>query len=214
MALPSTLRILLEDQAVLEIVDAVCWTRKHVATYDGSTYRNLFPNQKVRLDPIQQPTELTTINTETTTLQVPGTISSTVIANNAASTYTDTLVGDDSVTAIEPRIWKKVRTRVEFWDAATPGVAMTLSATTVSGSATVTVPDNSVLTPTQEISGTGIPTGAKILSIPITSSTTVILTHQATASATVTATLTGANYVGGYWEDEAQGDAPNVSILQ
>lgn len=107
----------------------------------------------------------------------------------------------------------------EFWDGADVGFAGGITATTASGSAVITVPTNEGLVVGQKISGTGIPAGARIVGIPNAPhsvlsdvandmalyspyGTKVILSHQATADATITATLSGSNWIGAVWMDE------------
>jgi hypothetical protein len=107
----------------------------------------------------------------------------------------------DLVLHIAPRVRVKLHTIIQWWDAVTVGHAMTMSVTTTSGSAQVTVPDARRLTPGQSITGTGIPAGTTIESIfsivnGIVTTTVAILSQQATASGTVSATLTGANLLG------------------
>lgn len=106
----------------------------------------------------------------------------------------------DQYTLTDPRHTGEKLDMIEWWDATTPGHAMTMTVTTVSGSATLTVPSTRRLTIGQAITGTGIPTGAKIADFLNTSATpglvtSVLLTHQCTASASVEATLTGANLI-------------------
>lgn len=213
MALPTPLEILLQDQVKLVIKDAAAVSRKQVDYYDGSTYRNTFPNHKLDVKP-NNVTAFATFTTDTANLQVLGSPGAATLVNNAAGALASRVYLDDVASAVEPHIWKKIRTRVEFWSGVIGNALPTLSVTTTSGSATLTVSDNSLLTPGQAISGTGIPTGAVIMFVPFATRTSVILTHQATASATVTATLTGSNYLGGYWEDEELGNASEIAILQ
>jgi hypothetical protein len=69
----------------------------------------------------------------------------------------------------------------------------TYSVTTTNTSATVTVDTNKKFTAGMQIKGTGIPSGARILSVPKTTNggpgTTLVLSAACTASATVTATV-------------------------
>lgn len=123
----------------------------------------------------------------------------------------------DEVSHYAWRVKEYVRWLVEVWDSAVVGHAMTMTVDTTSGSATITVPDGTLLTPGQAISGTGIPTGAKVLEIlPITdgipSRTSVKLTHKCTASAAVEATLTGSNRIGWCFEDELMDAGSEISF--
>lgn len=215
MALPTTFKVLTEDQSIFEYTNAVAVTWKPTELYDSSTYRNLFPNQQVVLNPKTLLAASSTDETNTVTLQSPGTVAGTLV-NTDLSTVVDNnskTIVDDSVAAIEPHPWLKIRTLVEFWDSTSVGEAMTLTASLTSGNATIVVPNNRLLTPGQAISGTGIPVGAKIMKIPVDSPTTAILTHKATATADAEATLTGSNRVGYYYADEGLGGAEGVSIL-
>lgn len=106
----------------------------------------------------------------------------------------------DQYNKIPPRHTAFLVDMMEFWDATTPGVAHTRNVTTTSGSKEITVGSGRLLTIGQGISGTGIPTGARIDDIVIDAESPlalvkVILTHAATGSGTVEATLTGANLV-------------------
>lgn len=215
MALPNPLEILLLDQVKIIIEGAANVSRKQVDFYDASTYRNTFANHTVTVKPSANtlaPTGAST--TDTATLQVPGSPGSATVVSTTASTYNSRVYLDDVASAVEPHIWKKIRTRVEFWDGVIGNAIPTLSVATVSGNATLTVSDNSLLTPGQAVSGAGIPSGAIIMFVPFTTRTTVIISHQATATATVIATVTGSNYVGGYWEDEELGNGSSEVILQ
>ncbi len=212
MALPNPLQIALQDQIILTISNAAVWSRKNVVHYDDSTYRNTMANHQLTLKP-SNIASITEWDTDTATLQVPGTPGATTVVNSNTTTMNSRIILDDVAAAIEPRIWKKVRTKIEFWSGAI-GRQMTMTVTLASGNATITVPDNSQLTPGQTITGTGIPTGATILCIPLDSTTTVILSHKATATGDEAATLGGSDYCGGYFEDEGLGDAEEIAILQ
>lgn len=220
MALPDPFKVLTLDQAILQYDGAVAVTWKNVRRYDRSTYRNLYPNQQVSFNPrtLNVPASASNDVTNTVTLQAPGsltgTLQSTFDSTGAVETNNSKTVGDDSVTAVDPRFWEKPATLVEFWDAATVGQAIAaLDVTLVSGNATVTVPDNTLLTPGQAIAGTGIPLNTIILEIPIDTPTSVILSNKATATGAQTAVLTGSNRVGYYYDDEGPGGAPGVTLL-
>jgi hypothetical protein len=216
MSFPSALKILTEDQSILQMDGAVAVTWKDVPAFDYSTYRNLFPNQIVELN-AKSITQLTE-QTNTADLQPPGSITGTItnesgVTANVSTQETKT-VADDSVVAEEPRPWKKLVTLVEFWDAITVGQAIAaLGATLTSGSATIVVPNNKLLTPGQAIAGTGIPLGSIIMETPAAAPTTAILSQQATSNGAQTLALTGANRIGWYIFAESIGAAPGCSIL-
>ena len=212
MAVQNPLKILLLDQVVVTIEGWSTRSRKDYLGYDNSTYRNLFPNQYITIKP------LNTVSgagiTDTVTLQDAASVDGvTVVTDAPGETTGERAIVDDSGTATPPHFWQKARTRVEFWSGVI-GIAQTMTVTTTSGSATLTVGSNLSVIPGQAISGTGIPSGATVVSVPVDALTSIIISHQATASAAVAATLTGSDYVGGYWEDEALGDGKAVAILQ
>lgn len=214
---PSPLKILLKDQAILEIEGAANYSRKVVDHFDASTYRNTFLNNQITLNPPALNGNTSGDETNTATLAVPGTLSGSIVnshvTTNDVYVKASRVIGDDVACAIEPRPWKKPRTRVDFWDGVI-GFAMTaLSVTLVNGNATATVPDNSRLFPGQAISGTNIPTNTIILSVPHDTRTSIILSNKATGAGDVTAVLTGSNYLGGYFEDEVVGDGIDAMIL-
>jgi hypothetical protein len=219
MAFPDPLRILTLDQSIFDVEGAVAMTWKHIPIYDLSTYRNLFPDQQVIPSIGSQTLALgagdTAINV--TTLQEPGPVSpvtNTYVDGAASNTVTKVTVVDDSVAAVEPRPWEKIVTLVEFWDAATVGQAIAaLSVTLTSGSATVTVPDNHLLTPGQAIAGTGIPLGSIILRLSVSDQTVAVISQNATSNGAQTAALTGANRIAYYFAPEAIGGAPGCRIL-
>jgi hypothetical protein len=150
-------------------------------------------------------------------MQVPGTVSGTVVNSTDAGLTViirgERLIIDDIAAGIEPHPWMKIRTRVEFWDSADVGIATTIQATLTSGSATIVVPNNRLLTPGQKISGTGVPVGATVLSLSFTDFTSVIISAKATANGDNTMTLAGSNYLGGYWDDEELAGASSVALL-
>lgn len=212
MALPNPLQILLQDQVTLTIKDAAVWSRKNVLHYDDSTYRNTMANHQLTVKP-SNIASITVWSTDTANLQVPGTPGAATLVNSESTTNNSRVFIDDVAAGIPPHFWQKVRTRIEFWSGDI-GREMTMTVTLVSGNATITVSDNSQLTPGQAISGTGIPAGATIQSIPLDSTTAVILSHKATATGDEAATLAGSDYCGGYWEDEELGSAEEIAILQ
>jgi hypothetical protein len=203
MAFPSTLKSLGESGFQNIIEGALAVTRKPIIVGLGEDYRD---------DPVQllnaagYHTDLggSTIGSGEVqygagvgvytgfgeALDPSGTVSSTPLTYAA-----------DPVLHIAPRVRVKLHTLIQWWDAATPGHAMTMSVTTTSGSATVTVPSARRLTPGQGITGTGIPAGTTIESIfsivnGIVTETVAVLSQQATATGTAAATLTGANLLG------------------
>lgn len=208
------LKILLLDQVVITIEEFDSRSRKNYAIYDGTTYRNLFPNQIVTIEPLALSSAAGTVST--VTVQDPGSMTGVTIVTDPDNTVqAQRVIVDDSVAKVEPRIWKKVRTRIEFWKGdGGVGTVVQMDIVTVSGNATVTVGSNALLVPGQSIVADGIPADAVIAEIPLDSTTTVILSHKATASATVEATFGGSDYVGGYWEDEELGDGDEINILQ
>lgn len=212
MTLPTPLKILLLDQVVLIIENAANVSRKDFLWYPGDTYRNTLTGHKLELKPNNGAVE--TYTTDTLNLQVPGTPGAATLVNSPAGTQAGRAYIDDVASAIAPHFRQAARTRVEFWSDEI-GLAMTLTVGTTDGSATVTVSDNSRVRPGQAISGTGIPAGTTVEKVPTDSLTTLILSQMATATgAEVAATLTGSDYLGGYWEDEAVGEGAGVEILQ
>ncbi len=211
MALPKLIEILLQDQVKLIVEGAENWSRKQVDWNDTSTYRNTFPNHKVEVKPGNG--SGVTLDTDTANVQVPGSPAAATVVNDWTTGDLATRVFvDDVVAAIEPHIWKKIAWRVEFWDGPI-GREMTMTVGTTSNSATISVPDNSLLTPGQLIAGTNIPTGARILYVPYSTRTSVILSHKATNTGDVEATFDGSNWLAGYWEHESLGDAQSIKIL-
>ncbi len=219
MSLPSPFQVCLEDQVVADILGAVGISRKNIVTYDGSTYRNTLTNHQISLVPpgLNPLSGTGGGQTNTGTMQVPGTVTGTIVnsidAGVTAILRASRIIADDVASAIEPHFWAKVRTRVEFWDSADVGIATTIQATLTSGSATLVVPNNRILTPGQKISGTGIPLLSTVLSLSITDFTSIIISAKATASGDNTMTLAGSNYLGGYWDDEELAGASSVALL-
>lgn len=133
-------------------------------------------------------------------------------------TASTVLAKHDAYTQTDPRHTSEKLDIVEFWDAATPGFAMTCSVTTTSGSASVVVSDASkIFTIGQGISGTGIPSGAKIIGIAVSATpataTTLYLSHQCTGSATVEATLTGANVLATFEKRDIKQEGAAITSL-
>lgn len=213
MALPTPLKILLQDQVLIIIEDALSVSRKNVRDYDLSVVRNVLPNGYVVIKP-SNITPAPPSVTDTIHLQAAGAPAAATLVNTTDDTFEARAFLDDIVAAVQPRPVEKIRTKIEFWDGEDVGRAMTLTATLTSGNATIVVPDNTLLTPGQPISGTGIPPGAIIFSVPIDSLTTVILSHKATSNGDQEVTLGGSNYLGGYFEDEAMGEGKDAIILQ
>lgn len=124
----------------------------------------------------------------------------------------------DAYAQIDPRHTAVKLDVVEFWDAVTPGFACTASVATTSGSATVTVGDTRLFTVGQGITATGVPSGARIAGIVHTggtpaASTQLILTHQATATATVEGTFTGGNLLGAMLRRDIRMEGAAISML-
>lgn len=203
MAFPSTLVAYLESGITVTIINAARETRKPVITWDKEKFRDSPPvvvggasAHSGGTDPVQSVAGGTTQTVD------PG-LSTSVVSIVAPSS----VVQDDAYTHIPKRNVPKLDELVEYWDSETVGDAMTMSVTTVSGSATITVPDAQLLTPGQAISGTGIPLGTVILDIlsesaGVITKTTAVMSQQATATGTAAATLTGGNRVGKYKESE------------
>jgi hypothetical protein len=213
MALPTTLYFLKEDGSMTKIVNAVRWTRKPVFVAGGA-YRDTFnaaylgAAHKSGLPP--NAATVATAFVGGFPIGADGADVDMKTSTISDSSITkDTVVLPDEVAHYPWRTKRYVRWLWEFWDASTVGDAMTLTVTTTIGSATITVSDCALLTPGQAISATGIPTGAIIFNFlepasgsMLVNDTTVKLSHQATASASVAATLTGSNRLGMVWEDE------------
>lgn len=220
MSFPTKCWILAEVGNQIEIAGALAWTRKRVL-YSESAYRDSF-NAAFMGGAIPNTSNVT-----------GGKLSGALLAENAAASTTyltqvpasiaapaanvQVLSLSDEIGHYPWRIKVYVRYLIQFWDATTVGQAMTISATTVSGNPTITVPDSELLTPGQAITGTGIPTGTIVLrtiaiteGLPVT--TAAILSQNATASATVAATLTGANCLASYFEDEIIGWGGPISF--
>lgn len=215
--LPSPLKILTKDQNLLEIEGAAAWSRKVVDHFDASTYRNTFIGNLLTLNP-RDVAASSTEETNTATLAGPAAFSGTLENHTIssvpfASTKETKLVGDDVANAIEPRPWKKPRTRIDFWDGAIGFALAALEVTLANGDAEAVVPDNERLFPGQAISGTNIPTNTIILSVPFDHRTKIILSNKATGAGDTTAVLTGSNWIGGYFEDEDVGEGFDAVIL-
>jgi hypothetical protein len=220
--LPSPLTILLKDQVNLIIVGAAAWTRRVFIHNDASTYRNQFLNNQITILPPGFSLDPAALDrTGTTQITSPGVPTPTPPVQNVqdvtpgpAMTLRSRTILDDVASAIPPHIWDKPRTRVEFWDQTTVGkVIAALVLTLTSGSATAVVPNNAILTVGQAVTGTNIPINTIILEVPADAQTSVVLSNKATGSGDTIAALTGSNYLGGYFEDEAIGDGDDAVIL-
>lgn len=200
MAFPSSLVAYLESGITVTILNAVRETRKPVITWDKEKFRDSPPvvvggaagAGALSSDP---------------TVSVAGGSTQTVTGFSDNIVAPSSVIQDDAFTHVPKRNVPKLDELVEYWDSETVGDAMTMSVTTVSGSATITVPDAQLLTPGQAISGTGIPLGTIILDIlsesaGVITKTTAVMSQQATATGTAAATLTGGNRVGKYKESE------------
>lgn len=210
MSLPNPLFIYKEDGSQTKIVDALRWTRKPVI-YSEAAYRDLF-NAALMGGAIPNGANGATDSIAGAQLAIDGvtkalTYLTQVPSSIVPSTGVSVVSLSDEIGHYPWRVKQYIRWVWEFWDDVTPGIEMTMSVTTVSGSPIITVPDNKLLTPGQGITGAGIPASTTILSImPVTEGlpifTTAVLSQQATASATVAATLSGSNLVGRAFEDE------------
>lgn len=214
MAFPTTLYAYLEGGIQVKITGAVRETRKPVITWDKEKYRDtpsLVVGGAAGTDSNAAP--------EVTSAQISGGVNPTVTFDGSGTievTGASSVLQEDAYTHIPKRNVPKLDELVEYWDSETVGDAMTLSVTTVSGSAVITVPDAQLLTPGQAIAGTGIPLGTVILDIlsesaGVITKTTAVMSQQATGTATVSATLTGGNRVGKYKESEFLGWGEEIS---
>lgn len=226
MALPTTIYVEKENGSQTLISNAVQWTRKRVLWSEGA-YRDSFgasfmggaiPNANDIAGPSlagaligQGGVSGSGPATTTYLTEVPATISSPAQDVQVISL-------SDEIGHYPWRVKEYIRWQLQFWDAATVGLAIpSLSVATTSGSATLTTSDTTLLTPGQAISGTGIPTGAIVLahldiSDGLPNRTQIIISSQATASATVIATLTGSNCLGSFFEDEIIGWGSAISF--
>jgi len=143
-----------------------------------------------------------------------------LLGKGAITTYAPSLLADaafnesDSYGHVLPRWKPKIRTLFQWWDSATPGQAMTFTGTTVLNDPNLTLSSARPLLVGQLLSGAGIPSGARIVEIKRATkfvasaslvsllATEVVMSHQATAGATVEVTASGGNIVGECWADE------------
>jgi hypothetical protein len=202
MALPNPLYAILETGVQVEIVGAAKQTRKPIIVYDGTTYRDT-PSLVVG----GAAGALGASASASVSGGVNPTVSLDSVTGSAEAVGAASVSQEDAYTHIPQRFIPRLDTLSEFWDADTVGLAMTMSVTTASGSAVITVPDATLLTPGQGISGTGIPANTTILSIlsqsaGVITTTTAVMSQQATATGTVSATLTGSNKVGEFMQSE------------
>lgn len=217
MPLPATFKVLLKDQALLEILGAARVTRRPFRWYDGSTYRNTMPNNVLVVRPTSLVnTQNPTTETNTASVNVPGTPTTPVVAT-ASGTTSRTAdsrnIVDDVAAGIEPRPHGKVRELVEFWAEDTVGIPMKLTGTLASGNATIVVPNNRLITPGQALAGSGIPADAIFLWMNPETTTAAILSHKATSTGDQELTLSGSDLLAYYWDDEGIGGAEAASIL-
>jgi hypothetical protein len=219
MAFPDPLRVLTLDQSIFDVEGAVAMTWKDIPIYDLSTYRNLYPNQIVEINAKTPSITGSDSIINTAAVQAAGAVTGTItnefdLGPPATTTNQTKTVADDSVTATEPHPWRKLVTLVEFWDSATVGKAIAaLGVTLTSGSTSVVVPDNRLLTPGQAISGTGIPVGSIIMDVPAETPGSIKISQPATANGAQAAVLTGGNCVAYYFAPEGIGGAPGCRIL-
>lgn len=199
MALVTPLYALLEGGTQVKIVGAFKQTRKPIIVWDKEMYRDT---------PTAVVGGIAGVGGTDTLISVAGGVNPTASGDVTDYVSADTSVEqEDAFTHVPKRYVPKLDTLVEFWDADTVGLAMTLSVTTVSGSGEITVPDAQLLTPGQGITGTGIPAGTVILSIlsqsnGVIDTTVAVMSQQATATGTAAATLTGSNKVGEFMQSE------------
>lgn len=199
--LPSPLYAILETGVQVKIEGAAKQTRKPIIVYDGTTYRDT-PSLVVGGAGAAFGADAA-VSVSGGTSQTVTTVGATSIEIVAPSS----VELEDAYTHIPQRFIPRLETLSEFWDDDTVGLAMTMTVTTVSGSAVITVPDATLLTPGQGITGTGIPAGTIILNIlsqaaGVITTTTAVMSQQATASGSVAAVLTGSNKVGEFMQSE------------
>ena len=214
MAFPTTLYAYLESGIQVKITGAVRETRKPVITWDKEKYRDV-PSLVVGGASGAQG-DATSLQSVSVAGGVAPTVTFVRGDNNVYAIGGSSVSQEDGYTHVPKRNVPKLDELVEYWDSETVGDAMTMTVTTVSGSAIITVPDAQLLTPGQAIAGTGIPAGATILDIlsesnGVITKTVAVMSHQATASAAVEATLTGGNRVGKYKESEFLGWGEEIS---
>lgn len=219
---PATLYNYLEDGSQGKITSALAVTRKR-QLWSENAYRDSFnaafmgaaiPNQSTTEYSggliAMQGDKVTPITTK---------LPSTAITPSAGPPPEYSVSFSDEISHFPWRIKQYVRWLRQWWDSALVGHAMIISATTVSGSGIITVPDASLLTPLQGITGAGITAGSIILDImpidpdsSLPQPTKAVISQAATASATVAATLTGSNLVAEVWEDEFVQWAEEISF--
>lgn len=207
MSFPANLYGYQEDGSQVNILTALAVTRKR-QLWSENCYRDSF--SAAFMGAAIPNGSSTTSGAELTDGVNPSNFYTTLVpATLPAGAGTQTHSLSDEISHAQWRVKQYVRWLRQWWDAATVGHAMTISVTTVSGSGIITVPDASLLTPLQGITGAGIPAGTIILDImPISASsglpqtTSAVISQAATASATVAAVLTGSNLLGEVWEDE------------
>lgn len=205
MALPAILYAFMESGLQVKIVGAVVQSRKTIIAYDKEMFRDtpsLVVGGASGVDDNAGTTPMTA--------QIAGGVSPTVTfgGNTIEVVGASSVLQEDAFLHIRKRHIDKMDTVVQFWDAATIGVALAgLSVTTVLNSAIITVPNAELLTPGQGITGVGIPVGTTILAIlseaaGVITKTTAVMSQAATAAGTVSAVLTGSNLVGEFMQSE------------
>ena len=214
MSFSSNLFAALEQGNQINILTALTLTRKPIVVYDEEMFRDS--------PPVITGGAALSSALDLEVMTIAGGVEQTVTEEDAGlSLYSlkgpSSTLEDDSYKHVPKRYIPKLATLIEYWDALTVGLAMTMSVTTTSGSTALTVPNNEVLTPGQAITGTGIPAGTTILqTIPVPLNgviifTSAVMSQAATASGTVTATLTGANKVGEIMQAEFIGWGASIS---
>lgn len=220
MPLPTTLYNFLESGVQGKVTSGYRVTRRPIVVNHGKRFRDIpavVPGGAgaVAVDTSAAPESSFQISAG---VAAP-TLATTLVNGNVYSitaTGASSVAQSDDYTHVPERHCDELHTLMEFWDSDTVGEAFTATVTTTSGSATITVADAERFTPGQGISGTGIPTGARVLrtlthAAGVITRTSVVLTHKCTASADVEATMTGGNKVGEFLHAEWTGWAGEIS---
>lgn len=226
MAFPATMYVLLKGGSYLTIAGAALQTEEIVPNYDQTIYRDTPPV----LPAVSAASSSAGTSTLTTSLLAPGVAGSGITSEATASSAggstpsahaivdsTSSVLQDDNYTHIPPHPQMAWRTRIRWWDKASPGIARTITGTTVLNSASVVVGSIDGLFVGQAVSGTGIAVGTiiqQILLVPKAFTAnlgpqyapTIILSIAATAAGTVTLTVSAGsdgapNLLGECWAD-------------
>lgn len=226
MAFPTPMYVLLKGGGYLTVASAALQTEEIVPNYDQVVYRDSPPV----LPAVSSASSAAGNSVMTSTLLAPGVVGSGITSvatpsstggiNPSATAQVDStssVLQDDSYTHLPPHPQMAWRTRIRWWDKASPGIARTITGTTVLNSAAVVVGSIDGLFVGQGVSGTGIAAGAiiqQVLLVPKAFTATlgpqyaptIILSLAATAAGTVTLTIAAGsdgapNLVGECWAD-------------